>query len=214
MSRSGERLAIVGLVALVILLITFPAIGGLPRGFFVAVLGDTAASAVGGVANVIGVGGFLFLLVRWVWADRKTTARSPATSPSAPTTQPDDRTRRVIEDTNGVAQRLSDFATEYEKRDPYRVQPGEAMRMDFNTPEPEAEQQRKGAEYSAQMDELEERYRQDLRHEVIRIRGALADQGITDAQFDELHQNPKNVKHVDTIAARLWEMAGRLERRA
>jgi hypothetical protein len=64
------------------------------------------------------------------------------------------------------------------------------------------------------MDELEERYRQDLRREVIRIRGALADQGIIDAQFDELHQNPKNVKHVDTIAARLWEMAGRLERRA
>ena len=45
------------------------------------------------------------------------------------------------------------------------------------------------------------------------MRGARADQGITDAQFDELHQNPNNAKKVDAIATRLWDMAGKLERR-
>jgi hypothetical protein len=64
------------------------------------------------------------------------------------------------------------------------------------------------------MDELKERYRQELRSDVVRIRGALADQGITDAQLDELYQSPNNAKKVDTLANRLWDMAGRLERRA
>jgi hypothetical protein len=201
-----------------ILLITVPAIGEFLRYILAAVLGNTLSSIVSALANIIGIGTFLYLLVRWILAGREsiTQAGPPpvVTDQEGRTAQPNDQIRKVIADTNEVAQRASDFAAEFERRSPFRLQPDEAMSMDFNSPEYQAEQQQKGVEYSALMDELEERYRQELRSDVVRIRGALADQGTTDAQLDELYQSPNNAKKVDTLANRLWDMAGRLERRA
>jgi hypothetical protein len=215
-------LAIVGLVAGIILLITVPAIGEILRDILATVLGNTLSSIVEAVASIIGIGTFLYLLVRWIWLEREsvTQAGPPpvVTDPEGRTAQPDDQIRKVIANTNEVAQRVSDFAAEFERRSPFRLQPDEAMSMDFNSsyfnsPEYQAEQQQKSLEYNALMDELKERYRQELRSDVVRIRGALADQGITDAQLDELYQSPNNAKKVDALANRLWDMAGRLERR-
>jgi len=211
-------LAIVGLIAGMILLITFPAIGEFLRHTLAAVLGNTLSSSVGALANIIGIGTFLYLLVRWILAGREGVAQvSPQPTvidPTNSTALPDDQERKVITDTKDVAQRVSNLAAEFERRSPFNLQPGETYRMDFDSPEHQAEQQQKGDEYSAQMDELKERYRQELRFDVVRIRGALADQGITDAQLDDLYERPNNAKKLDTIANRLWDMAGRLERRA
>jgi hypothetical protein len=98
LSRSGERLAIVGLVALLILLITVPAIGEFLRGVFVALLGNTWASRFAGLANIIGVGTFSYLLIRWILAGAGSSTRLPTPSPSTPDEQPDDRVRSVIEE--------------------------------------------------------------------------------------------------------------------
>ena len=196
MNRSGERLAIVGLIAGMILLITVPTIGEFLRYILTAVLGNTLSSIVSALASIIGIGTFLYLLIRWILAGRESVSRAgppPAvTDPAGRTVQPDDQVRKVIANTNEVAQRVSDFAAEFEKSSPFRLRPGDAFPVDFNSPEHQAEQQQKRVEYNAQMDELRERYRQELRSDVVRIRGALADQGFTDAHLDELYQSPNN----------------------
>ena len=154
---------IVGLVAGMILLITFPAIGEFLRHTLLAVLGDTLSSGVGALANIIGIGGFVYLLIRWIWADREGVAQAgpqpTGIDPADSTDQPDDQKRKVITDTKEVAKQVSNLAAEFERRSPFNLQPGETFRTDFDSPEYQAEQQQKGDEYSIQMDELKERYR-------------------------------------------------------
>ncbi len=58
MSRSGEGLAVVGLVVLVVLLVTIPALGDSLRGIVTwGVFGDTLSPILGTVANIIAIGG-------------------------------------------------------------------------------------------------------------------------------------------------------------
>ena len=66
MNRSGERLAIVGLVVVVVLLVTMPALGDSLRGIVTWVFGDTLSPLLGTVANIVAVGGFLIFLIRWL----------------------------------------------------------------------------------------------------------------------------------------------------
>jgi hypothetical protein len=44
------------------------------------------------------------------------------------------------------------------------------------------------------------------------ISRALADFGVTDAQFDAVYQRPRTFDEMETVALRLWDMTGRLER--
>lgn len=64
-----ERLAIGGLVALVILLITVPAIGAFLRGVSIAVFGSTLSSALGALANIIAIASLLIYFIRWILPD-------------------------------------------------------------------------------------------------------------------------------------------------
>ena len=57
MNRAGERLAIVGLVVVVVLLVTMPALGDSLRGIVTWVFGDTLSPLLGTVANIVAVGG-------------------------------------------------------------------------------------------------------------------------------------------------------------
>jgi hypothetical protein len=105
-NRSGERLVIVGLVAFAVLLITIPAIGDFLRGVFVSVLGSTLASVFAGIANIIGVAGFLFLLVRWISAGRGSSTRTLSQGQDTPTGRPDAEGGRRRQRCSAEAQRL------------------------------------------------------------------------------------------------------------
>jgi hypothetical protein len=65
-NRSGGRLAVVGLVVLVVLLVTVPSLGDSLRGNVTWVFGDTLSPILGTVANIIAIGGFLIFLFRWL----------------------------------------------------------------------------------------------------------------------------------------------------
>ena len=82
MSRSGERLAVVGLVVLIVLLVTVPALGNSLRGIVSLVFGDTLSPILGTVANIIAVGGFL--IFRWL----RSGSGPPTVTPSAPKPTP------------------------------------------------------------------------------------------------------------------------------
>jgi hypothetical protein len=206
-------LVTIALAALVVVLLAFPTVGNWVRGIVGSVFGgETTLDILGGVASIIGI----VSACAWVY-DKLFggTGATPATG-AAPQGRPGgqtEATRRVIPETNDVAQRVSDFAAEYNRRSPFKLQPGERSRMDYESPEYQADQQRKGDEYSALVNEMRERYRVELLPDVIRVRGALADQGITATQLEEIYRRPKNDTAVANLAQLLWDMAGRLERR-
>ena|SRR5215218_6461853 len=214
--RSLPALTSMFLVALVITLIAFPSVGDAIRGIVGSVFGGkTLLGILGGVASIIGI------ISALVWVYQKLFQRAGTASQATPVTEQSSQTNerteavhRLVAETNEVAQRVSDFAAEYDRRSPFKVQPGEAFRMDFESPEYQADQQRKTEKYDALVDEMRERYRVELRPAVTRVRGALVEQGITDTQLDEIYRQPKNDKALDNIAHLLWDMAGRLERRS
>jgi hypothetical protein len=191
-NRSGSTLAIIALTALVIVLLAFPGAGNAVRSVVSSFFGgETALNLLGGVASIIGIISACIGVVRWAYKKLQGHVGSaPQTTP--PITRLGDQpagrkqtSQRVCDETHKVAQRISNFAAEFDKRSPFRLQAGEAVRLDFDSLEYQADQQEKGKQYSALVDEMQERYRVELLPDVIRIRGALADQGITDAQLEE-----------------------------
>lgn len=116
-----------------------------------------------------------------------------------------DAKRRLVAETNDLARSIYEFAHDYEQRDPYRT---EDIPSDMKSPEYEA----LGRRYGALIDEMQDRYRSEFRPDVIRVRGALAEHGITDAGLDQVYERPRNFREVETLSVRLFDMAGRLQR--
>lgn len=114
--------------------------------------------------------------------------------------------RRLLDETRNLAQRVSDFVHDYEHRSPFHK---EEIPNNMDSPEYKDLAQR----YDGHVDEMRERYRSELRPEVIRLRGALSEHGITDAQLDQVYERPRTFKETEAVALRLYDMAGRLERR-
>lgn len=118
----------------------------------------------------------------------------------------DERKQRVRDSIDRVARQVSDLAHNYRQRSPFRS--AGRQPLDMGSPEYRDMSDR----YSAHVDEMQGRYRSEMLPEVIRVRGALADFGITDAQLDGIYQRPQTFEQVEAIAERLWDMAGRLDR--
>jgi hypothetical protein len=205
---------IVGLVALVILLITVPVIGDFLRGVFSAVLGDTLSSILGAIANIIGVGSFLFFLVRWVLAGRSSdivvSARGAPTNAAAPSAPLADagQARRTVEEARELATRVHDLAHRYRSNDPLNDEDGDVLMNPQNPRHAEVM-----AEYHQHIDEMRGQYRSNLLPHAVQVRGALQDLGISDSQFEQVYTKPKNYDDMEAVAERLWDMAGRLERK-
>ncbi len=130
--------------------------------------------------------------------------------PTGASVRPDARktqaARKLLDETRTLAQQVSDFVHYCEQRSPFHT--GDIPR---NMESPEYKELSK--QYNAHIDEMRERYRSEFRPEVIRVRGALSEHGITDAQLDQVYERPRTFKETEAIALRLYDMAGRLERR-
>lgn len=114
--------------------------------------------------------------------------------------------RRLLDETRTLAQQVSDFVHYYEQRSPFHK---ESIPGNMESPEYKELAER----YNAHIDEMRDRYRSQFRPEVIRVRGALSEHGITDAQLDQVYERPRTFKETEAVALRLYDMAGRLERR-
>ncbi len=104
-----------------------------------------------------------------------------------------------------VARQVSDMADNYRQRSPFKRA---TVQMDMGSPE----YQEITEQYDVQVNEMRSKYRSELLPGVVRVRGALADFGMTDAQFDAVYQRPRTFDEMETVALRLWDMTGRLER--
>src|SRR5215211_8746290 len=149
-NRSLPALTSIFLVALVITLVAFPSVGNAIRGIVGSVFGgETLLDILGGIASIIGI------ITALVWVYQKLFQRAgtapqatPVMGQSSQTNERAEAVHRLVAETNEVAQRVSDFAAEYDRRSPFNVQPGENFRMDFESPEYQADQQRKTEQYN------------------------------------------------------------------
>lgn len=116
-----------------------------------------------------------------------------------------DAKRELVDEVRALARSIYAFAHDYEQRDPFRT---EDIPSDMSSPEYEDLSRR----YGALIDEMQDRYRSELRPEVVRVRGALAEQGIADAALDRAYERPRNFREAEDLSVRLFDMAGRLER--
>ena len=214
------KFVIAFLLGLVIILIFFPSVGVTLRAPVVYAFGETASGIIGGVSGTLAIIGSLAWLIGW--ASRQvpnfphhstpepatsSDTTSSLTSPSpASSGDENDLKRRLLEDVDTVASWASDLAEGYSRRSPLKVI--DKLQLDTADPEYKAMQYR----YDAHMDEMEAKYRSEIRADAIKVRGALASFGITDAQFDSLYRQPKTFQGVETVAERSWDMSGRLER--
>lgn len=112
MSRSGERLAIVGLVVVVVLLVTVPALGDSLRGIVTWVFGDTLSPILGTVANIIAVGGFLTFLFRWLRSGSGPLTVHSVSTENNTTMAPDDGVRTLRDDARNAARQIRWFTNE------------------------------------------------------------------------------------------------------
>ena len=206
-----SRFTIVALSALIVVLVFFPGVGATIRYPLEAVLGESWSDRIGAIASIIGIAYLLFDLGRWISAGNPERIGGDGESPSintSPTSTPGstERKRKVQDDADKLARRISDLASNYRKRSPFRQMP---LNMNMESPEGQEISRR----YDAQKDEMRGKYRREMLPEVIRVKGALADLGLTDAQLDSLYQRPRTFDEMEAVAARLWDMGGKLDRR-
>jgi hypothetical protein len=206
-SRSGERLAIVGLVVVVVLLVTVPALGDSLRGIVTWVFGDTLSPILGTVANIIAVGGFLTFLFRWLRSGSGPLTVHSVSTENNTTMAPDDGVRTLRDDARNAARQIRWFTNERNEDDPFSR---EEIPKNVDSPEHEALE----ARYDEHMNETRRLYRSDHLPSVVGVRDAFADLGIRDPELDRLHENPKNYSELRILADRLITMADSLPRQA
>lgn len=214
-----SKFVIALLSGLVIILIFFPSVGATLRAPVVYAFGETASGIIGGVFGTLAIIGGLIWFIRWssqqsLGASRRSLQGPPANSAPPPTVttstpqssvEENERKQRVHDRVDQLATRVSEIADAYSKRSPFN---GIGRQIDMESPEGREISRR----YGAHIDEMRSKYRSEILPEATKVRGALADLGITDAQFDTVFRQPKTFEHVETVAERLWDMAGRLER--
>jgi hypothetical protein len=206
-SRSGERLAILGLVVVVVLLVTVPALGDSLRGIVTWVFGDTLSPILGTVANIIAVGGFLTFLFRWLRSGSGPLTVHSVSTENNTTMAPDDGVRMLRDDARNAARQIRWFTNERNEDDPFSR---EEIPKNMESPEYKALE----ARYDEHMNETRRLYRSDHLPTVVGVRDAFADLGIRDPELDRLHENPKNYSELRILADRLITMADSLPRQA
>jgi hypothetical protein len=206
-SRSGERLAILGLVVVVVLLVTVPALGDSLRGIVTWVFGDTLSPILGTVANIIAVGGFLTFLFRWLRSGSGPLTVHSVSTENNTTMDPDDGVRTLRDDARNAARQIRRFTNERDEDDPFHR---EVIPENMESPKYEA----LAARYDEHMNETRRLYRSDHLPTVVGVRDAFADLGIRDPELDRLHENPKNYSELRILADRLITMADSLPRQA
>jgi hypothetical protein len=206
-SRSGERLAVVGLVVLIVLLVTVPALGNSLRGIVSLVFGDTLSPILGTVANIIAVGGFLIFLFRWLRSGSGPPTVHSVSTETNTTMTPDAGVQALRDDARNVARQIRRFTNERNEDDPFSH---EEIPKNMESPEYKA----LAARYDEHMNTTRRVYRSDHLPTVVRVRDAFADLGISDPELDRLHENPKNYSDLRTLAHRLRAMGDSLARQA
>ena len=207
MSRSGERLAVVGLVVLIVLLVTVPALGNSLRGIVSLVFGDTLSPILGTVANIIAVGGFLIFLFRWLRSGSGPPTVHSVSTETNTTMTPDAGVQALRDDARNVARQIRRFTNERNEDDPFSR---EEIPKNMESPEYKA----LAARYDEHMNTTRRVYRSDHLPTVVRVRDAFADLGISVPELDRLHENPKNYSDLRTLAHRLSAMGDSLARQA
>jgi hypothetical protein len=201
-SHSGAALVIIDLAALLVVVIAFPDVGSMIRSVF----DKRTWKILGIVSIIISILGFFGISVPWVWGKLWGQPGGRVTeAPVQPDAHRKQAARNIQDDVRTVARQISDLAYDYRQRSPFRV---EDVPSDAESPEYREVSQR----YDAHKDEMRRHYRSNLLPEVVRLRGALAEYGITDAQLDALYQRPRTFEETEVVALRLFDMAGRLER--
>jgi hypothetical protein len=102
-SRSGERVAVVGLVVLVVLLVTVPALGDSLRGIVTWGFGDMLSPILGTMANIIAIGGFLIFLFRWLRSGSGPPTVHSVSTETNTTMAPDAGVRTLPDDARNAA---------------------------------------------------------------------------------------------------------------
>jgi len=200
-------LAVVGLVGLVVLLVTVPALGDSLRGIVTWVFGDTLSPILGTMANIIAVGGFLILLFRWLRSGSGTPIVHSVSTETNTTMPPDTAVRTLRDDARNAARQIRRFTNERKEDSPFHR---EEIPRNMDSPEYKA----LAARYDEHMNETRRLYRSDHLPTVVGVRDAFADLGIGDPELDRLHENPKNYSELRTLADRLIAMADSLARQA
>jgi hypothetical protein len=202
-NRSGGRLAVVGLVVLVVLLVTVPSLGDSLRGNVTWVFGDTLSPILGTVANIIAIGGFLIFLFRWLRSGSGPPTVHSISTETNTTRAPDAGVRTLRDDARNAARQIRRFTNERDEDDPFHR---EEIPKNMESPEYEA----LAARYDEHMNETRRLYRSDHLPTVVKVRDAFADAGIRDPELDRLHENPKYYRELRTLADRLIAMADSL----
>ena len=207
MNRSGERLAIVGLVVVVVLLVTMPALGDSLRGIVTWVFGDTLSPLLGTVANIVAVGGFLIFLIRWLRSGSGPLTFHSVSTENNTIMAPEAGVRTLRDDARNAARQIRRFTNERDEDDPFHHE---------ETPEnrESPEYMALAGRYDEHMNETRRLYRSDHLSTVVRVRDAFADIGFRDPELDRLHENAKNHSELRTLADRLIAMADSLARQA
>jgi hypothetical protein len=115
-SRSGERLAVVGLV---VLLVTVPALGDSLRGIVTWVFGDMLSPILGTVANIIAIGGFLIFLFRWLRSGSGPPTMHSVSTETNTTMAPDAGVRTLRDDARNAARQIRRFTNERDEDGPF-----------------------------------------------------------------------------------------------
>jgi len=206
-SRSGERLAVVGLVVLVVLLVTVPVFGDSLRGIVTWVFGDTLSPILGTMANIIAIGGFLIFLFRWLRSGSGPPTVHSVSTETNTNMAPNAGVRTLPDDARNAARQIRSFTNERDDDDPFHR---EEIPKDMDSPEYEA----LAARYDEHMNETRRLYRSDYLPTVVGVRDAFADLGIRDPELDRLHETPKNYSDLRTLADRLSAMGDSLAQQA
>jgi hypothetical protein len=206
-SRSGERLAIVGLVVVVVVLVTVPALGDSLRGIVTWVFGDMLSPILGTMANIIAVGGFLIFLFRWLRSGSGPLTLHSVSTENNTIMAPDAGVRTLREDARNAARQIRRFTNERDEDDPFHH---EEIPENRDSPEYKA----LAARYDEHMNETRRLYRSDHLPTVVGVRDVFADLGVRDPELDRLHENPKNYSELRILADRLIAMADSLARQA
>ncbi len=207
MSRSGERLAVVGLVVLVVLLVTVPALGDSLRGIVTWVFGDKLSPVLGTLANIIAIGGFLIFLFRWLRSGSGPPTVHSVSNENNTTMAPDADVLTLRDDARNAARQIRRFTNERDEDDPFHR---EEIPENMDSPEGKA----LAARFDEHMNETRRLYRSNHLPTVVRVRDTFADLGISDPELDRLYENPKNYSDLRTLADRLIAMADSLVRQA
>jgi hypothetical protein len=186
------------LAVLLIIVVLFPGIGAAVRAGVAYLFSDAAA------ARVITVLAALVTIVWTTWPSLVRAIRGRREHSTGTGTTPHPEVDAVRADARNVARRLQTFTSDRRAESPWRNYSGLEL-----PPEGTSEREKLDVEEEAYDRETYQLYRDELLDEVVRVRDAFADIGITDPELDKLYPRPNTFTKLDTLAARLIAMADR-----